>query len=138
MKKINRHAFATSQFALSTLLVCFGSCQSSDKFNVYHKYALSGAVQNMTPLEFATSFNGGISAIYSCTNTIFPMSNPVMVTLTPSIPNIFLYDGGNRTFEAGGTFHSSIGFRGVSSCLLSLWLPMNIYLIAFSFVCHSV
>ncbi len=128
MKKINRHAFATSQFALSALLVCFCSCQSCNKFNVYHKYALSGAIQNMTPLEFATSVNGGTSVIYSYTNTLFSMSNPVTVTLTSSIPNIFLFDGGNSNFEAGGTFHSPTGFGGVSSCLLSLRLPMVWYI----------
>ncbi len=43
----------------------FSCYWNSDKFKVYHKYVQSGSIQNITPLDFSTSANGGTSAIFS-------------------------------------------------------------------------
>ncbi len=108
MKQISRPLLAAPLYVVLALLLCFGSCQSSDnarvsegasvaslpltaqlgeassrvsmsdtyggtfscswnsdQLNIYHPYVLSGAVQSMAPLAFATTTTSGTSATFS-------------------------------------------------------------------------
>jgi len=119
MKSFYQYMISAPLYAVVALLVCFGSCQSSDntkvgegasvtslpltaqigeassrvgmsdiyggafscywnsdKLSVYHPYVLSGAVQNMTPLEFGTPATNGTSAAFSYTGSDAYRYNP--------------------------------------------------------------
>lgn len=142
-------------YAVVALLVCFGSCQSSDntkvgegasvtslpltaqigeassrvgmsdiyggafscywnsdKLSVYHPYVLSGAVQNMTPLEFGTPATNGTSAAFSYTGS-----------------DAYRYNPGSRLYAfskgTGGGYAASVENDGTSTLTASTLASQN-------------
>ncbi len=155
MKSFYQYMISAPLYVLGVLLVCFGSCQSSDntkvgegasvaslpltaqigeassrvgmsdtyggafrcywnsdKLSVYHPYVLSGAVQNMTPLEFGTPATNGTSAAFSYTGS-----------------DAYRYNPGSRLYAfskgTGGGYAASVENDGTSTLTASTLASQN-------------